>query len=173
MRKVIIIGKGFGWENAPSISNEFDTWGITQLILRRPVDLVIDMNRYDDFRWGELELEENAVAIAMCKEGNIPYIGLHNYKIKEMISHFETDYFSSTIDYAIALAIYSKYEEIQIYGVNLSHNTEYGPLKPGVDFWCGMAKGRGIKLAVHGKDSTIMKTIDGLVYGYDTPQGKR
>ena len=39
---VNIIGKGYGWDKAPAISDQYDSWGVTQLLLRRPVDLVID-----------------------------------------------------------------------------------------------------------------------------------
>ncbi len=166
--KVTIIGKGRGWEDAPL---EGRTWGITQLILQRPVCLVIDMNNYSDGRWGEKEAVEALVARGICKRRGIPYICLENYPLKVIKEFFETDYFSNTIDYAIALAIYQKFSEIALYGVNMEVDTEYSYQKPGVDFWCGVAKGRGIQVKVFGQHSTIMKTKDGLLYGYDYPQG--
>jgi len=47
--------------------------------------------------------------------------------------------------------------------------SDYYKIKCGADFWCGYVKGLGKKITVHGK-STIMKTVDGLVYGYDIKQ---
>jgi len=161
-----IIGKGKTWVDAP---HDGESWGITQLILRRPVSLVIDMNVYDDGRWGEQERLNAMAARAISKAGNIPYICLENYPLREIVECFKTDYFSSTVDYAIALALYRGYEEIDLYGVTLSA-VDYSTLKCGCDFWCGYAKGLGVKITVHG-ESTVMKTIDGLVYGYDIPQG--
>jgi len=166
MKQVAIIAKGRGWVDAPY---NCETWGITQLLIRRPVDLVIDMNVYEDLRWGKKEALENKMVMLMCKTSHIPYIGLNNYPLSEIMEQFDTDYFGGTIEYAIALAIYRGYEVIDLYGINFKLNSEYGYQKPSIDFWCGVAKGRGIKIKSHG-DSLIMKTIDGLIYGYDTEQ---
>lgn len=165
--KVNIIGKGKTWTMAPA--DEY-SWGITQLILRRPVDLVIDMNVYEDGRWGEQERAENEKAIALCAINHVPYIGLENYPLLEVMERFNTDYFSSTVDYAIALALYRGYRDINLYGVTLSA-FDYARLKCGCDFWCGVAKGMGADVTVHGQ-STVMRTIDGQIYGYGIPQKK-
>jgi hypothetical protein len=162
---VNIIGKGKSWVDAPT---EGENWGITQLILRRPVSLVIDMNVYDDGRWGDQERKDAIKSKGLCVERNIPYIDLATYPIKEVIERFETDYFSSTVDYAIALALFRGYKEINLYGITLGI-ADYSKLKCGCDFWCGYAKGLGAKIKVHG-ESTVMKTTDGLIYGYDTKQ---
>ena len=165
-----IVGKGSGWELAPSVGNEYDTWGITQLLLRRPVDLVIDMNVYDDMRWGLHEKKENDEVRKQCASDKIPYIGLKEYPLDEIVDKFETDYFGSTADYAIALAIHKGYDEINLYGVNMFGGDEYAYQKPSVDFWCGYAKGKGIKLSVFGKLCNIMRTRNNIIYGYDTKQ---
>jgi hypothetical protein len=169
-KSVNIIGKGNGCGDAPSISDSYDTWGITQLLLKRPVDLVIDMNVYDDFRWGEEEQIANKEVVERCKLEGIPYIGLNDYPVDTIIEHFGVDYFTNTVDYAIAFAIYRKYEKINMYGVNMALGSEYSYQKPGVEFWCGVAIGKGIKVNVYGKYSTIMKARDGMMYGYDRPQ---
>ena len=164
--KVNIIGKGKTWTLAPK---DGYSWGITQLLLRRPVDLVIDMNVYDDGRWGAGEKAEAEKVLALCAVNKIPFVGLHNYPIKEVMERFDTDYFSSTVDYAMALALYRGFKDINLYGVTIS-SADYASMKCGCDFWCGYAKGLGANVVVHG-ESTIMRTTDGLVYGYDIPQG--
>ena len=164
--KITIIGKGNGWELAPL---EGETLGITQLILRRLVSRVIDMNDYS--LWGEVEEKEAEEAKKKAGDLNIPYIDRDNYPLSKVIHKFETDYFSNTVDYAIALVIYEGYTEIDLYGVNMSAPGEYAYQKPGVDFWCGMAMGKGIKVNVFGKESRIMKTRDNKLYGYGIPQG--
>jgi len=165
--RVNIIGKGRTWDDAP---HEGENWGITQLVLRRPVSLVIDMNRYNDGRWGEQEKQEARRAVELCAVTGTPYIDLDNYPFAEVMERYDTDYFSSTVDYAIALALYRGYDEIHLYGVTLTI-ADYSRLKCGCDFWCGYAKGLGAKVTVHG-ESNVMRTIDGLVYGYDIPQRK-
>jgi len=165
--KVAIIGKGAGWELAPM---DGESWGITQLCLRRPVSLTIDMNVYDDGRWGDEQAREADAARQYCLDHAIPYIDLATYPIDDIIGHFGTDYFTNTVDYALALAIYRGYRAIDMYGVNMATFGEYAYQKPGVEFWTGMAMGRGIKVNVHGSLSVILKSRDGLLYGYDRRQ---
>lgn len=167
MKSVCIIGKGAGWELAPPTS-EAECWGITQLNLRRPVNRVIDMNDYS--LWGEKEASEAKESRRLAQENGIPYIDLDEYPLEIIIDAFKTDYFNSTVDYAIALAIYEDYEKIDFYGVNMANLTEYSYQKPGVEFWIGIAKGRGTEVNVHGSMSTILKTGDGLLYGYGIKQ---
>lgn len=164
--KVNIIGKGRTWVDAPM--SEY-SWGITQIFLKRPVDLVIDMNVYDDLRWGQNEKDEADQVRKKCEEDGITYVGLENYPIDEIIKKFDTDYFSSTVDYAIALALSHGYDDIHLYGVTMDGSSDYYKIKCGCDFWCGMAKGMGRKVTVHGI-TTVMRTKDGLIYGYDKKQ---
>jgi len=162
--KLSIIGKGFGWELAPY---DVESWGATQLNLRRSVDMVVDMNDYSNDRWGEQETYEALVSRERATVCGIPYLDLESYPFLEVVESLETDYFSNTIDFMMALAIYRGKQEINLYGVNMAHETEYASQKPGVDFWCGYAMGRGIKVKVYG-NSAIMRSPDDLVYGYYT-----
>jgi hypothetical protein len=164
--RVNIIGKGRTWVDAP-----YDGYsiGITQLLLKRPVNLVIDMNIYDDLRWGQTEKDEADQVRKKCEEEGIPYIGLENYPMAEIVQRFDTDYFSSTVDFAIALALYKNYTDIHLYGTTMDGSSDYYKIKCGCDFWCGYAKGLGVKVTVHGI-TTVMRTKDGLIYGYDQKQ---
>jgi len=135
--------------------------------------MVIDMNVYDDMRWGEVEKKHNDRVLELCKEKKIKYVGLHNYPLERVQKSIPTDYFTSTVDYAIALAIHMNFDEIHLYGINMTFGTEYEYQKPGADFWCGVALGRRIKLVVHGEGSSIMVARDGLMYGYDRMQERQ
>ena len=170
-KKVVhIIGRGTGWRKAPAAQLTGETWGATQLNLWRSVGTIIDMNDYSENRWGEYETADAVTSKAKALEDGIPYIDLETYPLKEVIQYFDVDYFTNTIDYMIALAIYEHFTQINMYGVNMSMKGEYAFEKPGVDFWCGMALGRGIDVRIFGEKSTIMKSPDGLLYGYMTPQ---
>lgn len=162
-----IIGRGKGWELAP---RDQLSWGITLINLSRDVDLVIDMNIYEDGRWGEEERIGAAKSRQLAEKSGVPYIDLSNYPISEIIKFFGVDYFTNTVDYAIALAIHNGFKEINLYGVNMANGTEYAYQKSGVEYWLGQAMGRGIKVTTNGLLSTILKTRDGLLYGYGTPQ---
>lgn len=131
---------------------------------------MIDMNVYEDGRWGECEKLGAVKSRELALQSGVPYVDLQTYPREEIVGYFGTDYFSNTVDYAIALAVYQKYTDINLYGVNMAFGSEYAYQKAGVDYWCGQAMGRGIKVKVFSKLSTIMKTRNGLMYGYDIPQ---
>lgn len=163
--KVSIVGKGHGCADAP---HEGETWGVCQCLRRRDFSKIIDMNDYS--LWGQTEAIADKLSRRAAEKNGVPYIDLTNYPLREVTEHFGVDYFTNTVDYALALAIYQGFTEIDLYGVNMAWGSEYSFEKPGVEFWIGMAKGRGIKITVHGDESTILKTRDGKLYGYGTPQ---
>jgi hypothetical protein len=168
--KVNIIGRGDGWQLAPK--DEY-SWGITLINLSRPVDMVIDMNVYSDGRWGSAERDGAIRSKQVAEASGIEYVDLASYPIVGVMDFFKTDYFSNTVDYAIALAIYKGYKVINLYGVNMSNNTEYVYQKAGVEYWVGRAQGGGIEVNIFGDSSTILRTKYGLVYGYDREQKGR
>jgi len=72
-------------------------------------------------------------------------------------------YFSSTIDYAIALAIYQGYDRIELHGIEMSSNTEYAYQRVGVAFWEGIALGVGAIVVHYGGEAIF----DRPLYGYE------
>jgi hypothetical protein len=163
--KVILVAKGMGWKDAPL---EGEIWGICQWIKGRPANRIIDMNDYS--LWGDFEAQMDKLSRRKAKDKGIPYYDLSNYPLDKIIEFFGVDYFSSTVDFAIALAIYEGFTEIDMYGVNMQNETEYAYQKAGADFWVGQALGRGIKVQIFGKFTSLLKTRDGLIYGYGTKQ---
>jgi hypothetical protein len=163
--KVTIIGKGKGCKDAPRSGL---TWGITQQLRKDRTDRIIDMNDYS--LWGETEAKIDKASRRIAEELGIPYVDLTNYPYREVTEFFKTDYFSNTVDFALALAIYEGFTEIDLYGITMEAGSEYYYQKPGVEYWVGRAQGLGVKVYIHGLCSTILRTKEGLVYGYGTPQ---
>jgi len=146
------------------------SWGITLTNLNRKVDLVIDMNVYEDGRWGEDERRLYHKSKSLAFADNIPYIDLDSYPLDAIINNFQTDYFTNTVDYALALAIYQGYTVINLYGINMASPSEYAYQKPGCEYWIGQAMGRGIKVSIQRQYSSLLIAPDCKLYGYDTPQ---
>ena len=160
--KVVIIGLGRGWEDAP---NEGECWGITTLILRRPVNRVIDMHP------SSLNFQGRTETIKRAAELKALYVNCDNYPLREVIDCFGIDYFSCSLAYAIPHATWEGFTEIDIYGANMIDPDEYSHERPGVEYWIGRAQGAGVKVNVFGRESAIMKTMDKKLYGYGYPQG--
>lgn len=72
-------------------------------------------------------------------------------------------WFTSTSSYALALALYLGYEEVHIYGIQLTSNTEYGYQAANWRFWTGIAVGRGVKLEYHSGADLFTDRL----YGYE------
>lgn len=71
-------------------------------------------------------------------------------------------YFTTTVGFALAYAIYKKYKRIEVYGVEMETNTEYSHQRPCVAYWCGVAYGRGIEVDFHSR-----MFFQSPLYGYD------
>lgn len=64
------------------------------------------------------------------------------------------DFYTSTTPYAIALAILQGYKRIELYGVELTQETEYKEHRDSVFFWIGRATAMGARIIIH-EDSKL------------------
>jgi hypothetical protein len=200
--KVIILGKGEGWENAPLTyqDKEVQCWGLNNHIMSRPLDVVFEPH---DVEWWKEHCAEDSwyhkkenrylQHIDRVNELGVPYLTLKHYDfiptsraypVEEICDHFGVDYFTGGIDYMMAYAIWSRAKSIDVYGVHTDYDDEYQYQKPSLEFWIGVAVGRMINVVIHGSHSLLKpmyqnkiytnegKEADGLRYGYFTPQRK-
>lgn len=72
-------------------------------------------------------------------------------------------YFTSSVAYALGLGVYRGYKDISIYGVELETNTEYQYQRENLNFWVGVALGKGCKINIP-EQSGLFRA---LLYGYD------
>ncbi len=168
MNKVVhIVGKGLGWELAPK---EGEIWGVNDLVRTRDVTRVFHI--HSDWL---IDTPYNKKIIERINALKIPLMGMKKYPevptsviypIKEVTRRFGADYFTNSIDYMLAYALYVGMKEIRVYGVNMEQDTEYLWQKPGVEFWVGYAKGMGVKVELFGKHCLILLTRSGKLYGF-------
>jgi hypothetical protein len=196
LEQVYILGKADGWEDAPFYYNHesVQTWGLNTHILTRPLDIVFEPHDVEWWleNWDKVEAWHKVERgypkhIEKVNEMEIPYLTLKHYDfiptslpypVGDICKHFGIDYFAGGVDYMIAYAIYKRVRKIDIYGVHTTYDNEYDHQKPSLEFWIGVAIGRGIKVKVHDSHS-LFKTMyrgnehtnegknpDGLRYGY-------
>ena len=176
MRKRInILGAAGEWSKVPEDDGEIWAVNNAHVDIKKRIDYAIDIHEHclnpkieKDFE----SLEQiKKKGITLIARDIVEGIKSERYPIEEIRKEFcNTDYFGSGIDYMIALAIYRKATEIHIYGVQMLKGSEYYKQKPSVEYWCGVATGRGIPITVHGYFSSILKTWNYLMYGYQKPQ---
>lgn len=86
------------------------------------------------------------------------------YPLEEMVKHFGRQYFKSTLDYMMALALYEGFKEIHLYGVNMADSIEYAHQRPSMEYWIGRAEGMGVKVVLP-EGCDLLKGY--FRYGYD------
>lgn len=72
-------------------------------------------------------------------------------------------YFRATVCYAIALALYQGYKQIDVYGVELASHAEYRSQRDCFIFWVGVAIGQGAKINLH----CCKGLFDAPLYGFE------
>lgn len=101
------------------------------------------------------------------------YPTMVQYPIAEVLSAFDSAYFTTTPPYALAYAMYIGVSEVYLYGCDYTWpgiaGAEEG--RAGMEFWVGMAKGRGVKISVCHESSLLNSRLctreDIRMYGYD------
>ena len=182
-KRVYIMGTGSGWELAPRESSaviyclndfiRFEKYGVKmdKLFIMDVLDEKPQVvSGQDDLGW----------VIKRINDLHIPLISPYIYKeiplseefpLEECKKKFGEPYFSNTIGYMIAYALLKNVEEIDIFGVNQASSGEYTMEKAGVEYWLGIAVGRGVKVTVHGDKSELLTNKNrwgqGLLYGYN------
>jgi len=162
--KVILIAKGPGWEEAPM---EGETWGLNDVVLKRPVKLTFEIHDIEKVRYrrpGEIE-EINRLGIPVItrfKHDHLPN------SITFPLGKMPVQYFTNSIAYMIAYAVYKGATEIEMYGVALLMEYEYADQRPCIEFWIGYAMGKGVKVTVHEPTTIGCFKSHQELYGYKT-----
>ncbi len=183
--KVCIVGFAPTWNLTPFSDPDFEVWGLNELY-----NYFNQIKGAHASRWFEIHAPNSPSKNtpqhkAWLKNATIPvYMQKHHddipssvaYPLDDIIKWFEDKghngarYFTNSISYMIALAIYEGYKEIHIYGVDMAHDSEYAFQKPSCEYLIGIAEGMGIKVHVP-CESDLLKA--GKLYGYETENTMR
>jgi hypothetical protein len=85
------------------------------------------------------------------------------YPLEAVLALIPYRYLRSTPAQALALAILQGYQHIELYGSELTSNTEYSYQATNYAFWIGFAHGRGIDLQL----KCWQSEFDQPIYGYE------
>ena len=73
------------------------------------------------------------------------------------------EFYTSSVAYAIALAIQLDYKCIKMFGIEMESETEYRYQGEGVFYWLGVARGRGVDVYISKKSRMFIEPL----YGYE------
>lgn len=176
--KVLILGTASSKDQAPLDDDSFEVWAVSPYVdypgvVSDNVDMLFEMHprRY----WGMQEITERLTSFHGAVVMQEAYPEIENsisYPIEDVESVFKLEamgedlYVTNTISYMIALAALMGFEEYHLYGVHMSHNTEYGYQKPNCEFYLGYLAALG-KTIVIPKGGGLLHTP--YLYGYNEP----
>lgn len=159
MKKLAIVGTAPSSRDlAPYDNEEYELWGLNGLYsyVKFPSNFT---------RWFELHetaeghyyewLVRCPLPVYVMHEKVIPTAFLYPYQ--EVLEMFPRKYFTNSISWMIALAIYEGYTDISIYGVDMAQDTEYSHQKPSCEYLLGYCEGKGINLYIP-PESDLLKT---------------
>jgi hypothetical protein len=172
MKRVAIVGGAKSSRYlAPFSDSTIEIWSLNDMIEALPScrpSRWFEMHRPDAIRayrpeWGYLaKLASLPCPVYMCEA--MPEIpNSRTYPLDQMISLYG-GYFTNSVAYMLAMAISEGYEEIHLYGVEMSVSSEYILERPSVEYFVGLARGMGIKVYIP-EISTLNHGY--WLYGYD------
>jgi hypothetical protein len=100
--------------------------------------------------------------VDVFNKSDISYLDKHNYPLDKIIKKLGSRYFTNSIGYMIAFAIYRGYKNINIWGVDMESDSEYSFERPCVTYWIGQAEARGINVTI-----ASGLTDPFVLYGYE------
>lgn len=87
------------------------------------------------------------------------------FPIEYVVQRTGRDYFTSTIAYALALALtMDDVAEVGLWGVDLAHDTEYADQRPCAEYWIGRCEAAGIVVTIHERSALLRQRAR---YGYE------
>jgi hypothetical protein len=180
--RIMLLARGPSWYRCPDTKEpNTELWGCNTAYRDRSIDRLFVMH---DIRW-EMIYEDkdfvdnvNNAGFPVYTPGK--YAVLKNsfeYPLQDIFDEFGViPYFLNVIAYMIALAITKKPKQIELYGIDMRSGAEYTNERANVEFWLGVATGRGIKIETT-PESMIFKSgleihYGRLFYGYIPRQEK-
>ena len=177
MKKLAIVGSHPDTrENAPYDDEEYEIWLFNEapqkpevykrwnasFQMHKPEVYASEHNWVNETHWEWLQQDHGDRTIWMMEnDERVP--NSKKYPLEDVLSLVPYHYLRSTPAMALALAIWLGYSHIELYGSELSSNTEYGYQAVNYAFWIGFAHGRGIDLRMECWHNEFNQPI----YGYE------
>lgn len=160
-RRVAIVGFSSSRDRAPFDQAEWEIWGLNAIYKLFP-----EAPHWD--RWFELHKrlvnleDEGPEHIWKLAEMKCPIYMQEYYEDipasvpypLEKVTKAFRPYLTSTFSFMAALAILEGFQEIGVYGVDTA-DEEWGSQRPSLEYFLGIAEGRGIKVTIPAESSLL------------------
>lgn len=159
-RKVSIVGFAPSTrDKAPYNDPDWEIWVLNEYHTILPAGGVTNITKWFDIHQRETvinssrdknyidKLKASTIPILMCKHyDDIPMSV--EYPLDDIIKTLQTDYFTNSISYMVAYALYEGVDELAVYGVDMAQDEEYAKERPSVEYFIGYARAKGIPVYI-------------------------
>lgn len=163
VKKVAIVGTAMTFKDAPYTDPSWELWGLNDHWNNMPRATRWFEANYEAASVSPVSHQPNITRLDWLKKCPIPVYMEEAYKdvpmavrypfeeINDWVGELDPcgrNYFTNSVSYMIALAIYEGFDVIHLYGVDMAVGSEYEKQRPSCEFWLGVAKGLGIQLYI-------------------------
>lgn len=156
MRKIAIVGTAPNTLfEAPYHDKSWEIWSLNGAFERIPrYDLWFEFHSWQHCLEEKLQPAYYANLLKTASEGKLytiePFPDHPNPRIfpKQEVANLCGEYFTSSVAWMLALAIYEEATEIGLWGINMEGSHEYRKQRACCEYLLGFAKGRGIKITL-------------------------
>lgn len=165
--KVAIVGAGAGKWLTPFDDLSFEIWGLNSNWsvfrgMRFTRWFELHTKEYLQEEWGGHPDNEHFKWLRSLRDGMVVYlqnvrvdwpdilpaVEFPQSRLAKLVPAF-SEYHACSIDWMIALAIAEGFKEIHLYGVEQQHTSEPISSRACIEFWAGVAIGRGLFVESH------------------------
>lgn len=176
-RKIALIGYAPNVRMAPWNDKTYEIWGLNDQPWTMPrIDVLFELHKpeviKEEGHWDRLK--ELSIPIFMQdKYDEIPSSIKYPLDVVAKcfrVSGTDRPYLTCSASEMLAVALLSTPQpaRIDVFGIDMAQDTEFGHQRPSAEFWLGIAFGRGIELSVQ-YSSDLLKA--NFIYGFeDEPQ---
>lgn len=181
-RKIAMLGGARTLKFAPWHDPTWELWAhasCRQKCQREP-DVYFDLHPPELFRDPKKKFWD-VNYLAWAKQNHVPIYMQDKYEdipaslrypFETMITEFPRGYMTNTVTYMVALALMEGVTHMALYGCHYESDGEYGPQRGSMEYWCGVAEGRGVHVLLPPMCDLLNKPS--LLYGYQShPNGVR
>ena len=172
---VNIVGFAPSWENTPWDGGA-ELWGMNALhkvAPDKPWTRWYQLHDLDEHHAKDKDehvawLNGSGLPIVMWEEHVNKYPEVVNAVAypREAIVEMFGRYFTNTVSWMIAHALYEDREAIGVYGVDMAQDSEYGHQRPSCEYFIGWARGKGVDVTIP-ENSDLLKAP--FLYGIEDP----
>lgn len=173
--EIIILSMGPSWFMCPQQAPEgSELWAINTMYRSdKKIDKLFIMH---DIRRDILFQDKNFVDAVNASGLPVYTAGLYpsltnnvEYPIEDVLKEFGTGFFLNTVSWMLPYAIMHKPKKIFLFGCDMrpdSGREHYTNEKGCIEFWCGVAVGRGIEVVIPEESYICKRVMTGNFYGY-------